>query len=96
MSKSEVCHVAVIASTDKIRHGFMGSLIYRCGLEMSVLEQLERNQQTQYEQIVPFMQTKGLDLVFHTPSNRCIFSKPISHECDTPWYPDGSTSYIHS
>ena len=52
---------------------FMGSLIYKTGLDSPMLQQLEKAQKTRYDQIVPFMREKQIELTFHTLKNHCTF-----------------------
>ena len=60
----------------------MGSLIFRLGLEMPVLEQLEKAQKTQYDQIFPFMRENQIEPGFYTPKSHCTFVKDPD-EADT-------------
>jgi hypothetical protein len=63
----------VAASSEEEKNMFMGSLIYRTGLDLPMLEQLEKAQRTRYNQIVPFMREKQIEPNFHTPKNYCTF-----------------------
>ena len=63
----------VLALSETDRDVFMGSIIYRTGLELPVLEQLEKANKTRYQDIVPFMHDKDLEPTFYTPKHCCTF-----------------------
>ena len=72
-SRSISKRICVVASSDELSQTFMGSLIYKTGLEMQVLEELEKAKRTQYSDIVPYMREKHIDTTFYTPKNYCAF-----------------------
>ena len=65
--------IFVAAASEQEKNVFMGSVIYRTGLDLPVLQQLEKAQRTRYDQIVPFMQEKQIEPNFHSPKNYCTF-----------------------
>lgn len=71
-------NVKVVALSDTDKDMFIGSLIYRVGLDMSVLQQLERAGKTQYDAIVPFMRDNDLKPGFTTPKHSCLFVEDIN------------------
>ena len=65
--------VLVVALSDEDKSMFMGSLVYRTGLDLELLKQLEKAQKTRYDQIIPYMRDVQLQPYFRTAKHRCAF-----------------------
>ncbi|SPO02536.1 uncharacterized protein DNG_05209 [Cephalotrichum gorgonifer] len=53
----------------------IGSLIYKCGLELPQLEKLERNGIRDLDAIVPFYEKAGITPCFYAPSGQLVVEK---------------------
>ncbi|KAF2836484.1 hypothetical protein M501DRAFT_996673 [Patellaria atrata CBS 101060] len=69
----------------------MGSLIYKCGLDMHVLEQLQGNQIQRYEEIVPFFRKNGIEEAFRTKSTRFVLTEDTTPDVAI-WVIDAAAS----
>ncbi|CAJ2499929.1 Uu.00g027820.m01.CDS01 [Anthostomella pinea] len=58
----------------------IGSLIFRCGLEMQMLEQLKRNGIHQYADVVPYFEREGIPPSFYAKSAKFL----VERENQTP------------
>lgn len=65
--------VLVTAISDDDRNVFMGSLLYRLGLDLPLVERLQKAGKTQYSEVVPFMRATNMEPVFYLPHHSCAF-----------------------
>lgn len=56
----------------------VGSLIYKCGLELPELERLEKNGITKMAEIVAFYKKEGLDQSFYAPSAQFVVEETLT------------------
>ncbi|KAF4448445.1 hypothetical protein F53441_8169 [Fusarium austroafricanum] len=69
----------------------IGSLIYKCGLELPQLKELESEGISQYEKIVPFFEKNGYAQSFYAPSGTFTVQKNQSPDVAF-WVVDASDS----
>ncbi|KAI1034495.1 hypothetical protein LB504_004351 [Fusarium proliferatum] len=60
--------LSVLGNDGAGKKALIGSLIYKCGLELPQLKQLESEGISQYEKIVPFFEKNGRAQSFYAPS----------------------------
>lgn len=61
----------VIAGSEHDKNVFMGSLMYRLGVDLPLMERLQQAGKSQYADIVPFMRTANIDRTFNLPHHSC-------------------------
>ncbi|CAF3536309.1 hypothetical protein SNK05_009756 [Fusarium graminearum] len=67
--------LSVLGNDGAGKKALIGSLIYKCGLELPQLQQLESEGISQYEKIVPFFEKNGLAQSFYAPSGAFTVQK---------------------
>ncbi|KAF4499515.1 hypothetical protein FAGAP_4305 [Fusarium agapanthi] len=83
--------LAVLGNDGAGKKALIGSLIYKCGLQLPQLEQLESEGISEYKEIVPFFEKNGHPLSFYAPSG--TFTVQRSETPDVAfWVVDASDS----
>ncbi|CZS74217.1 unnamed protein product [Fusarium graminearum] len=73
------------------KKALIGSFIYKCGLELPQLKQLESEGIGRYEEIVPFFEKNGRPQSFYSPSGTFIIQKSQTPDVAF-WVVDASDS----
>jgi translation elongation factor EF-1alpha len=83
--------LSVLGNDGAGKKALIGSLIYKCGLELPQLEQLESEGISQYEKIVPFFEKNGRAQSFYAPSGTFTVQKSQAPDVAF-WVVDASDS----
>lgn len=83
--------LSVLGNEGAGKKTLIGSLIYKCGLELPQLEELERAGVRQYTEIVPFYEKMGRAQFFHAPSGPFVVDKSGTQDVAL-WVVDGADS----
>ena len=68
----------LVAPSEQEEITFMGMLMWKFGFNLLRVEEQEKAQKTQYNQIIPLMRQERLSRTFYTPKHHCTFVEDVN------------------